>query len=79
MFALGGYLGELGKDGLKILSGPSDSHITVALAHTFAVTANVLECVSRYYGIERLDIFERIKNAAHDALPPSPSADPLPS
>lgn len=60
--ALFAYIGEWDEVGPRILAGPNDSHVEVALQHNFMVMADILYLVCKYYGIERPEVFEKIRN-----------------
>lgn len=80
VMALFGYITEWDEVGPQIGSGPSDSHVEVALQHNLMVMADMLDVVCRYHGIERPDVFTRLTTMfaklglAGEQKPPASSA-----
>jgi hypothetical protein len=58
--AVFGYVSDWDEAGLRVESGPSDSHVEVILMHSAEVMAAVLHYVCRYWGIDRPDIFAEV-------------------
>lgn len=73
VLALSGYFGDEDEDSMMILSEPSDSHVALVLGHSFAVMADILECVCRYFNVDEPQIFDRVRRAS-EALFPQPGA-----
>jgi hypothetical protein len=67
-FALHGYIENWDKNGPSIGSGPNDQNIDLALPHNFLVMRDLIQCVCRYFGIDRPDIFSKLNETIDDAL-----------
>jgi len=59
--ALNSYITEWNETGPQIGSGPSDEYLGIALVHSFSVMADLLVTVMQYFGIDRPDVLEKLK------------------
>jgi hypothetical protein len=60
-FALNAYIDEWNEVGPVIGSQEGDKYVGIALIHNFAVTADLLLQLCRFYNIERPDIVESLR------------------
>jgi hypothetical protein len=60
VMALSGYIQDESETSLLIGSAPSDDYVGLVLAHNFLVMADLLIAAMNYFGIQRLDIQEKL-------------------
>jgi hypothetical protein len=63
VMAISTYVQDRDKPSLRINSGPSDEFISIALAHNFFVMTDLFAAVLDYFGIQCLDIGEKLTAA----------------
>lgn len=61
-FALNDYIGHWNEVGPFIESGPTDKYVDIALVHSYGVIADLLMVVCKYFGIDRPDVFTKLKD-----------------